>query len=72
MRKNYVVFSPTSGRGISKTKALSDYLSLAYVVVLWHGHVGSSKGVFLLRKLRIFVLRKYIVRFGGKHGAIDA
>ena len=33
MRKNYVVFSPTSGRGISKTKALSDYLSLAYILI---------------------------------------
>ena len=30
MRKNYVVFGPTSGRGISKTKALFDCLSLHY------------------------------------------
>ncbi len=31
MRKNIVGFSSTSGRGISKTKALFDHLSLAYV-----------------------------------------
>ncbi len=30
MRKNIVGFSSTSGRGISKTKALFDHLSLAY------------------------------------------
>ncbi len=30
MRKNNIGFSSTSGRGISKTKALFDHLSLAY------------------------------------------
>ncbi len=34
MRKNIVGFSSTSGRGISKTKALFDHLSLAYIVLL--------------------------------------
>ena len=34
MRKNYVVFGPTSGRGISKTKALFDCLSLHYYYLL--------------------------------------
>ena len=32
MRKNYVVFGSNSGRGISKTKALFDLLSQAYLV----------------------------------------
>ncbi len=31
MRKNIIGFSSTSGRGISKTKALFDHLSLAYL-----------------------------------------
>ena len=31
MRKNYVVFGSNSGRGISKTKALFDLLSQAYM-----------------------------------------
>ncbi len=33
MRKNIIGFSSTSGRGISKIKALFDHLSLAYYCV---------------------------------------
>ncbi len=41
MRKNIIGFSSTSGRGISKTKALFDHLSLAYKAI------GESVSTYL-------------------------